>query len=193
MNHRTSIFLGASLLLFLAPARAQTDTATEFTRLQKDQQQAIKAALEPLNRRYIEALQQLLRRSTASGDLDTAVKVREELKHLGVTMTASGASSGADSAATEAAAAKTFEMRITGSTWTFPWEGGVQTIRLAEGGKLVLGWSKTAPRTWRVLRDGVIELAPYSSAVLETMQVHSSDQSAVLTRKGKTYPIQRVK
>jgi len=61
---------------------ADSQFAIELGRLQQDQHHAVQAALEPVNRRYADALQALLRRATSSGDLDTAVKIKAELEKV---------------------------------------------------------------------------------------------------------------
>lgn len=80
-----------ALLLAAPAAQAGVSYATDLTRLQQDEQKAVQAALEPLNRRYADALQVLFRKATAEGDLDTAVKIKAELQRLGVNVAAAAA------------------------------------------------------------------------------------------------------
>lgn len=92
------------------------------------------------------------------------------------------------------AEAKTFEMRMTGTTWSFPWSGGPQTITFAEKGRLILGWAHGAPRKWNTPRDGVIEVFPYSKpALVEMIRINASERTGVLTREGRKYSIERRK
>ena len=99
----------------------------------------------------------------------------------------------AANSALESAAAKTFEMRMIGSKWTFPWPGGNQTVRLEENGRLVLEWATSTPRTWKVVRDGVIEVFPYSVPTKsETIEAHASARSGTLIREGKRLNIRRL-
>jgi hypothetical protein len=65
-------------------ALAQVSYSTDLQRLKDEHQKSVQAAVEPLNRRYGVDLESLLRKATQSGDLDTALKVREEMKALGV-------------------------------------------------------------------------------------------------------------
>ena len=91
---RTNPILSTAILALLiaAPsARAGASYASDLARLQQEQQKAVQAALEPVNRRYADALQALFRRATAEGDLDTAVKIKAELQRLGVNVGAVGA------------------------------------------------------------------------------------------------------
>ena len=95
--------------------------------------------------------------------------------------------------APESATATTFEMRMIGSKWTFPWDVGNQTVRLEENGRLVLGWATSTPRTWKVVREGVIEVFPSSHPTEgEIIEVHASGRSGTLIRKGKRLNIRRL-
>src|SRR5688572_1526977 len=71
--------------LLLASASGQTDTAREYKQLREQRDKAIAAATEPINRRYSASLELLLRRAMQAHDLETAVKIKEELPTLGVT------------------------------------------------------------------------------------------------------------
>ncbi len=89
---------------------------------------------------------------------------------------------------------QTFEKQMIGTTWTFPWDIGNNTVRFEENGKLVLLWATSSPRKWRIPSDGVIEVFPYSDpSSMESIQMNASGQTGVLTRKGKTYNINRKK
>jgi hypothetical protein len=52
----------------------------DLAQLREQREQAKAAVVEPIERRYQVALEQLLRRATQGGDLDTALKVKEELE-----------------------------------------------------------------------------------------------------------------
>ena len=54
----------------------------DLTQIKTARDQALKAAAEPIDRRYRESLEQLLKRTTQGGDLETAVKVKQELETL---------------------------------------------------------------------------------------------------------------
>lgn len=69
------ILLATSLL-------AETDTARELKQLQGERDKAIAAASEPINRRYQQALEQLLRRATQGNDLESAVKIKAAFASL---------------------------------------------------------------------------------------------------------------
>ncbi len=69
-------------LAIAAPAGADSAFEREFAQLKEQREAARAAALEPIERRYQAALEQLLRRATQGSDLDTAVKVKEELDNF---------------------------------------------------------------------------------------------------------------
>ncbi len=77
--------LAALAALTLSPSllRAETDQGREFNQLKRDEAKAVAAAVAPVQARYEAALEQLLKRATQANDLDTALKIREELAALG--------------------------------------------------------------------------------------------------------------
>jgi hypothetical protein len=77
------------LLAFSVRLHAQSYDG-DFSRLREQQRKAVQAALEPVNRQYAAALDQLLRKAMQAGDLATATKVKEELTRVAPT-TAAGA------------------------------------------------------------------------------------------------------
>ena len=186
--HNTILIL---LIALGSPAKAQTSFAAEFSKLKEQRQKELDAAAEPVNRHYVEAFQQLLRRASTGGDLDTALKVREDLERLGVT-TSTGA---APLAGTVAAATQSFEHRMIGSTWTLTTENKVETVELKAKGELILGWDKAAKGfKWRAARDGVIELFVYKDRVsFDTIDVAPDGRKGTLTRRGKKFETTRIK
>lgn len=74
----TLIFFTAFPLTLLA----QTDAARELARLQEQRGEALAAAAEPINRRYQQGLEQLLRRATQANDLETAMKIKAAIASL---------------------------------------------------------------------------------------------------------------
>ena len=51
----------------------------DVKQLSKQRDKEIEAAVEPINRRYQAALEQLLRRATQANDLDSAIKIKAAL------------------------------------------------------------------------------------------------------------------
>ncbi len=70
------------LPLIPAPVSAQGAYEGEFQKINQDREQSLEAAAAPINRRYKESLEQLLRRATQNADLDTALKIRQALADL---------------------------------------------------------------------------------------------------------------
>lgn len=64
-------------------AFAQTGSyKTEYERLQKAYETATQQALAPIQKRYVTSLEQLVRKASQAGDLETAVKAKEVLGRL---------------------------------------------------------------------------------------------------------------
>lgn len=77
------LFLLGYAILSTSPLLAETDIGREMNQLQDQHTKAVAAATEPLKRRYQTSLEQLLKRATQANDLDTALKIREQLTALG--------------------------------------------------------------------------------------------------------------
>jgi hypothetical protein len=95
--------------------------------------------------------------------------------------------------AAEAAKDKTFEMRMTGTTWSFPWDGKVKSIRFEENGRLAMDFLGLR-RKWKTPSDGVIEAFAFATpSEKDTIYIDASERTGRLTRRGKEYSIQRQK
>ncbi len=64
---------------------AASQFETELAQLRNQREKAIAAANEPINRRYRELLEQLLKRATQANDLDAAIKIRDALSRAPAT------------------------------------------------------------------------------------------------------------
>jgi hypothetical protein len=70
------------ILLITAPVLADSAFERDLGKLGEQREREMTAAIEPINRRYKEALESLLRRATQAGDLDAAIKIREALAQV---------------------------------------------------------------------------------------------------------------
>jgi hypothetical protein len=70
--------------LWIGSSAWAADAALERERqqLRSQRDQAVKAAVEPIDRRYQASLEQLLRKAMQNNDLDTAVKIKQDLAAL---------------------------------------------------------------------------------------------------------------
>ncbi len=84
MKTRRYLFTLGCLVLAACPLLAETDIGREMNQLQDQHNKAVAAATEPLKRRYQTSLEQLLKRATQANELDTALRIREQLTALGV-------------------------------------------------------------------------------------------------------------
>lgn len=74
------IFTAMLITVSSLPAlRAESPYDREFTQLRDQRARAVAAAVEPINRKYQAALDQLLRRATQGNDLETALKIKKEM------------------------------------------------------------------------------------------------------------------
>ncbi len=73
-------------LFFLASSLfAESPFERELSQLGQQREHEVSAAMDPINRRYKDALESLLRRATQANDLDGALKIREVLKQVSPT------------------------------------------------------------------------------------------------------------
>ena len=138
MNVLRSVLLALVSFTGLAPAAITADRAPlrrELEELKKDQEKAVAAALNPVNRRYQASLEALLRQAMEANDLHTANLVNAELKKLGVAV-------GNVPAFKSPVTAENFEKRLIGTQWIY---FGKETITFLEGGKAQ--W-KDSPVLW---------------------------------------------
>lgn len=70
-------------LLALSLSAAESPYQRDFDQLRVQKEKAVAAAVEPLNRHYKEALDQLYRRTVQANDAATAEQIKAELKQLG--------------------------------------------------------------------------------------------------------------
>lgn len=113
--------------------------------LSKQRSAALKRALAPIERKYRQELDRLLRTYTSSGDLEAALKVREELAKYG-----DGPSSDND----EKGFSKAF---LTGTVWEYAIGNNPDRLQFGDGKVLVLkgdGSGKFSPgdsREWEMV------------------------------------------
>jgi hypothetical protein len=81
---KTITLLASVTLLATSLFAAESEFKAEFSRLQEAQQRAIQTAVAPLNRKYAETLQALMRRAAAASDFETAATIKAELEKLGI-------------------------------------------------------------------------------------------------------------
>ena len=70
MKTNIMVLIVVAALFPMGGALAQTDSARELKRLQDERDKGMAAAVEPVKRRYLSALEPLLRRATQMNDLE---------------------------------------------------------------------------------------------------------------------------
>ena len=76
MINKTLILIAALASILVFPLHAQSDALRELKRLQDQREAALDAAAEPINRKFGEALEPLLRRAIQTSDLEAATKIK---------------------------------------------------------------------------------------------------------------------
>ena len=77
MKSPVSVFF--FLAIVASSLQAETPFEREYKLLRDQRDKAIAAAIDPINRRHQASLDQLLRRATQGNDLETALKIKQEL------------------------------------------------------------------------------------------------------------------
>lgn len=124
----------ASLLRFALIAAVTVSSAfadgayeREFNELKKRREEALAAAAQPIERRFRSELEALLRRATQGGDLDTALKVKQQLGTFGGATVAGGGAT---------------QPGVVGS-WSLEWENGEKReCEVKPDGTWVMGGKK---------------------------------------------------
>jgi len=111
---------------------AETPYEHDLKLLKEQRDRAVATAVEPINRRYKESLEQLLKRATQGNDLDTALKVKTELGTAPAVPAAPkpDAPPGKPNAPALGAAALTdLKLQIAGTKWKFLADGHLLEFR----------------------------------------------------------------
>jgi hypothetical protein len=129
------ISIGAIILLIrVTTSDAQTSFERDLATLDEQHDKAIASAIEPIERRYQAALEQLMQRATLNTDLDTALKIKEKLSTL---------------------RQQSLEAMRKGSAFVGTWqelEGGTLTV-LADG---TARHSNGAAATWGIKENNMV-------------------------------------
>ena len=84
-SKKIAITIGAIICSALPlPLFAGSPLEREYQTLREQHEKALAATAEPINRRYQATLEQLLRRATQGNELETALKIKAEIKQLGL-------------------------------------------------------------------------------------------------------------
>jgi hypothetical protein len=121
------------LLLGTLVEAAESPYERDMNQLKEQRDKAVAAATIPINRRYKESLEDLLRRATQANDLDAANKIKDEMKQLGF-----------DTAATATSVSSTpnFVDKLTKQAWTWTSHpGGRDRVEFSKTGDVTHnGW-----------------------------------------------------
>lgn len=137
-----------ALILSTSALYAQSQFDRELSQLREQRDKAIATAADPINRRYQTSLEQLLRKATQSNDLESAVKIQNELKGIKPTLLF-------------------IELRtaIEGTEWTWERQGVRESMTFGKDGVLkhqffTGKWEIIKPRSVRITSansEGILE------------------------------------
>ena len=134
-----------SLFVFVFTAdfvMTETPLERELVQLQAQHTKALAAAAEPVNRRQIALLESLQRKATQANDLETAVKIKQELAKLAAAAPAANP--------TLVQGAENLANRLVGQKWVW---FSKETLTFQADGKAV--WSSGRdPWPWKVENVG---------------------------------------
>ena len=139
---------------------AETPLEREFKQLREQRDKMVATAIEPINRKYQVSLDQLLRRATQANDLDTALKIKQEMGASAVTA-AAPLTAKPETTTNKLKTKKQLEDYLTNSVWK-----AVQTKTNTPWGEMtfkpkgVLDFNKE--RTWAVTNNGKVTVAGYN-------------------------------
>ena len=150
-----SIIIFASCLTAL---QAETPVEREFKQLREQRDKALAAVADPINRRYQASLEQLLRKATQGSDLETALKIKQEMGGTPVGTVAS--TNRTSEAATQTK--KQLETALTGTRWTMTMNGKDQgTWQFNEG---TLAGVETELVSWKASSKDTVTIKGWAVA-----------------------------
>ena len=150
MKHLAALIALTSTISSLS---AQTSFDRDLQQLKEQRDKSAASAVEPINRRYQSALEQLIGRATQAKDLESALKIKEELRVL--TLGGTAAALEASTTATKSKGGSDLVAKLPGTTWLWGGEPSMKFTFLA-GGRFD-GHFKGA--SWRVVSP---EMVSYS-------------------------------
>lgn len=142
-------------LLFLATATlaySQTDTSRQLKESIEKHDAAVLAAVEPIHQRHVEELRGILLKATRSGDLDTALKAKEQLAKYGVKLNNTGEMK---PAATNAVGK--LSAQLNGTVWQHSKETG-NVVTLHPDGTTTASWHNKRQK-WKATGATTMEMS----------------------------------
>jgi hypothetical protein len=161
---------------------ADSDMLRNLKQLKEQRDQAVAAAIEPINRRYQTSLEQLLRRATQGNDLDLALKIKAEIQAVTSETTAPPA---IDFALTPV------EKAVAGTRWQF---GTIGIVEFDRAGNSIAHWNGSKYPIKRLSPD-TIEILPWGNTkVAVDLQFNENLTKATITSAERNgWVLERVK
>jgi hypothetical protein len=141
--------LALALLLAGTAGAAESAFEKEAKQLRDQRDKAVAAAVDPINKRYQQALEQVIRRAAQAKDQPAVDKLKEELGNVGANLVS-------------AAQSTKLQDRVRRTRWTMNLNQSKQPqkdswMQLEPDGQVTLGWN-AAPATgaWSVTSENTI-------------------------------------
>ena len=161
------------LLTILLPGMARAQIDHDLKELRDQHSKAVAAALDPINRHYKESLEQLLRRATQAGELDAAVKIKEEISQI-------------TAATAETMSIPNFAEKLTKQPWTWTSHpGGRDRVDFTKDGVVIHnGWSGAV---WTAKKPNLVVIT--MGAASATLKFNDTMSSFEGTDFGGAHPV----
>ena len=187
MKYHATVFL---LLAITASAlHAESTFEREFKQLREQRDKAMAAAADPINRRYQAALEQLLRRATQGNDLETALKLKQEIG----TPTPAGTPSAPPTTGRKPTKRQIEKLLVDGS-WLLMEHADSPTAAPTPGAKTVFtddGKFRSANggvHQWKIEQDGTVKLLTEAFDRYGLELTFQSNTETTLKRVGAMWP-----
>lgn len=135
------------------PKGGNAAITAELTALEAKHEEAAKAVIAQLNKRYADSLGPLAQRAGLAGEIETGAKIQAEMKAI----------LDAPKSLTEVPLDE-LEAKLVNTKWSFP-ERGNAWVRLEKGdkgnNKLYVSWAGTSFGRWKLTEERTLVISPF--------------------------------
>ena len=162
-------------ILFALHAAAESPYERDLAQLRAQRDKSLAAATEPINRRFKESLDDLLRRATQANDLEAAVKIKDEIKLLGI-----------DPASATTSGIPNFTDKLMKQPWTWTsGPGGRDKLEFTRDGSVIHnGWANAK---WTAKKPNIVIIT--MGATTATLRFNEAMDAFEGTDFGNTHPV----
>ena len=148
------------------PVRA--DLSDDVERLQMARDEAVAKAIQPIDRKFREALEALMRRATQAGDLDAANAIKAKLEEM---------------------RPKAVDLGLDGTTWAA--KGRNSVLQFKKGGKLTEEWpGGPSESTWKRVSPTEVQVTSKSTGKEYKFTLNEAKDEIRREEDGLTWKLQ---